>query len=187
MRFDESSLEFLGISAGNLVDFNQDNFAPEDDKIKAVWYKTDGYGENFSSQKTLFKIHFKALEDFCSILDVLEFDNEVLANQSYNNSGNSVASAISLVYQKERPEGTLTSTYPNPVTTSVSFDFDLSSSKTVEIYVSDYLGNMISNSTAYSSGSHTYTFSSLSSLSSGPLNYRVKIGSLTYSGILIKT
>src|SRR5690606_36487263 len=28
MRFDNANLQFLGISSGNLPDFNQDNFAP---------------------------------------------------------------------------------------------------------------------------------------------------------------
>lgn len=39
----------------------------------------------------------------------------------------------------------------------------------------------------FPSGVHSFAFPTLNSLANGPLNYAVRIGNVTYSGILIKS
>lgn len=135
----------------------------------------------------MFKLHFRVLDDFCNILDVFNLEDQVLGNIAYDESGESVPAAITLSYLTEQPAGTLTSAYPNPAENNASFNFQINQPSTVEIRLSDFLGNELTHNGEYLSGAHSHTFNSLSSLSSGPLNYLVKIGNLSYSGIIIKS
>ncbi len=187
IRYDENGLQFLGASSGNLPDFSQDNFAPNEGQIRTLWYKNNAQPESLTSQRTLFKLHFKVLDDFCNILDVLSLDDEVLGNMAYDQSGESVSAAVTFNYQSEQPTGTFTSVYPNPANNSVAFNFQINQSSTVEIRLSDYLGNTLTHNESYLSGTHSHTFNNLSSLSNGALNYWVTIGGIGYSGILIKS
>lgn len=49
--------------------------------------------------------------------------------------------------------GSITSIYPNPASTNISFDIHLDEAATVKYRVWDYLGNEVSYKTTYSIGS----------------------------------
>lgn len=187
LGYNTDDLQFLGVSPGTLPDFSQDNFAASSGKIKTVWLKNNGQGEDLSTPKTLFKMHFKVLNDFCDIMEELNLSTSILPSFAIDSVHGPVEATLALSYQATPPDGRLLTVSPNPSTTSVTFGFLLGTTATVEIRLSDYLGNTLQNSQQYSTGSNSYTFSSLSSLTSGALNYSVKINGVTYSGILIKS
>ena len=75
----------------------------------------------------------------------------------------------------------------NPANTQVSFDFQVNQPETVHIRLSDYLGHEVNHTAQYLSGQHTFSFADISALTPGVLVYTVQIGSVTYSGSLIKS
>lgn len=127
------------------------------------------------------------LDDFCDLSSVFNFDDEILPVIFYDNNIEPMEANIELAYQKQTPIGRLLSLYPNPTTNSATFSFQLNQPSIVEIRLSDYLGGVLTTSQSYNAGTFSYTFSSLNSLANGSLNYTVKIGDLTYSGILVKS
>lgn len=187
IKYDELALQFLGTSIGSLPDFSFDNFASTPGKIKSIWYKANSQGENITIPQTLFNLRFKTLVDFCSISQIIEFEDEVLNNVFYGSSGEPVETSVILNYETEGRDGELLNIYPNPASNNISFDFELQQSKNVEIRLSDYLGHQLVYTNQYSEGSHSYTFSNLTSLTNGPLNYVITIGGTTFTGILIKS
>ena len=187
IKYNETVLQFLGESPGNLPDFSYDNFGSKTGEIRTIWYKTNAQEENIATSKILFNLRFKARSGFCDISQVFEFDGNVLNNAFYGSSEYPVETDITLSYQVDNQTSALLSAYPNPALNSVSFDFQLAQSNTVEIRVSDYLGHQVTHTGQYSDGNHSYTFNSLASLSNGSLNYVIIIGSTVYSGVLVKS
>ncbi len=187
MQYDQTKLHFLGSSAGNLIDYSPEYIAENSGKIRALWNRSDFESEAFTNPKTFFKLHFRALEGFCSLSGIFDINDAVVSNEFYNGNIEPMQGNIAISYQKETPQGNLTTIYPNPATNTATFSFQLNQSNLVEIRLSDYLGGVLNMSQQYNAGSFSYTFPTLSSLGYGPLNYTVKIGSLTYSGILVKS
>ena len=187
MNYNSNNLEYLGASSGNLPEFSQDNFAAKTGEIRTIWMKTNGQPENMLTPKTLFKLHFKVLNDFCNIQNELGLSNLILENIAYDQSGTSVPTALSFSTYVVPPKGKLLSVSPNPAINNVSFNFLVNTSSTVEIRISDFNSNILQFNQQYSPGSFTHTFSNLSSLNNGTLNYTIKIGDVTYSGLIIKS
>lgn len=189
IKHDETHLEYQGVTVGNLPDFSHDNFGIMQGEIKTVWYKSNSQAENISSSKTLFVLHYKVLSEFCDLSQVVEFTDDVLNNAFYGSTEEALVTNLALNYQIENRDGTLTSAYPNPATNNgtLTFNFELNQSNNVTIHVSDYLGNYLTYSNMYSSGSHSYSFNNLTSLTNGALNYVVTIGTTNFSGALIKS
>ena len=187
MQFDQNKLQYLGSSAGNLTDYNPDNFGIRDGEIRALWNKNNFQPEPMATQKTLFKLHFKVLNSFCGLSSVFYLNDAILPAKFYNYNVEPIAANIVLTYQKETPKGKLMSLYPNPTTNSATFSFQLDEPSIVTIRLSDYLGGILNMSQTYNAGTSNYTFPNLSSLANGSLNYTVQIGNLTYSGILVKS
>jgi hypothetical protein len=187
MQYDQNKLQYLGSSAGNITDYSSDNFNVRNGEIKTMWNKFNFQPESMETQKTLFKLHFKALNSFCGLTGVFNLNEEVLPATFYNFNVAPMAANIELTYQKQTPTGNLISLYPNPTTNSATFSFLLNQPGLVTIRLSDYLGGTLNMNQTYNAGTFTYTFPSLSSLVSGPLNYTIQIGNLTYSGVLVKS
>jgi hypothetical protein len=187
MQFDDTKLTYLGSSSGNLVDYNPEYFNKIGDEIRTLWHRSDFLPESFTTSKTLFKLHFKALDGFCSLSDVFDLKDSSGMNIFYDGDIESMQGNVVFTYQKESPVGSLATIYPNPASSTVTFGFQLNQASVVEIRLSDYLGGVINVSQSYSSGPNYYTFPSLSGLANGPINYTVKMGNLTYSGIIVKS
>ncbi len=187
MQFDDTKLSYLGSSLGNLVDYNPEYFKKTGDEIRTLWHRSDFLPESFTTSKTLFKLHFKALDGFCSLSDVFDLKDSSGMNIFYDGDIESMQGNVVFSYQKVSPVGSLATIYPNPASSTVTFGFQLNQPSVVEIRLSDYLGGVINTSQSYSSGPNFYTFPSLSGLANGPINYTVKMGNLTYSGIIVKS
>ena len=187
MQFDDAKLSYLGNSTGNIDNYTPENFNKIGDEIRTLWHRSDFLPESFSTPKTLFKLHFKALDDFCSLSDVFNLKDSSGMNIFCDGDIESMEGSLVFSYQKESPVGSLVTIYPNPTSSTVTFGFQLNQPSVVEIRLSDYLGGVINASQSYSSGPNYYTFTSLSDLVSGPINYTVKMGTLTYSGIIVKS
>lgn len=187
LKYDQDKLQYIGNEAGDLPDFNADNFAELNGNIRTLWYRNDFEAETFSSTKSLFKLHFKSLDEFCNLEPYFMVDNNVLKCEFYGESSQIISPSLLIDYHPISPTGTLLSPFPNPVSNSVTFSFQLNDPCVVEIRLSDYLGGMLHSSQIYSSGLQTNTFNDLSGLSNGPVNYMVKMGASVFSGILIKT
>jgi hypothetical protein len=169
------------------VDYNPEYFNKIGDEIRTLWHRSDFLPESFTTSKTLFKLHFKALDGFCSLSDVFDLKDSSGMNIFYDGDIESMQGNVVFTYQKESPVGSLATIYPNPASSTVTFGFQLNQASVVEIRLSDYLGGVINVSQSYSSGPNYYTFPSLSGLANGPINYTVKMGNLTYSGIIVKS
>ncbi|MFN0037142.1 MAG: hypothetical protein ACKVUS_18960 [Saprospiraceae bacterium] len=187
MRYEQGALQYLGNSAGNLTDYSPENFAERNGEIRTLWNRNDFQAESITGQKTLFKLHFKVLDNFCDLSEVLALDKGVEPSIFYDDGVQPMSAHVVLSYQKETPAGQLLSLYPNPATNSATFAFQLDQANMVDIRLSDYQGGVLTMSQPYNTGTSSYTFPNLSSLADGPLNYTVKIGNLSYSGILIKS
>jgi len=187
IKFDETALQYLGSSSGNLPYYDTENFATKNGELRTFWHSNTLQPVSMENPKTIFKLHFKATDNFCNLSDVFYLDNEVKRSIFYNADLQPMEGGLALSYQKEAPIGRLLSVYPNPTANASTFAFQLDQSCTVEICVSDYLGGILNMSQSYTAGMYAYTFPSLSSLANGPLNFTVKIGNLTYSGILFKS
>nr|MBP6811152.1 hypothetical protein [Saprospiraceae bacterium] len=190
LSYDIEKLSYLGVASGDIPDFKFDNFVAKDGKIRTLWYKDDASGETLDIPKTLFKLHFKVKKALCDVNDAVLIDDDILTNVFYGKkSGSSATADLTFNWAKnvESPKGRVNSIYPNPATSGISFGLHLDQAATVKIGVSDFQGNSLSHEYQYSAGDHTYTFTSISSLSPGPLNYTVKMDNFTYSGIVIKS
>ena len=186
MEFDDSKLSYLGSSSGNLVDYNPEYFNKIGNEIRTLWHRSDFLPESFTTSKTLFKLHFKAMDGFCSLSDAFDLKDSSGMNIFYDGDIESMQGNVVFSYQKVSPVGSLATIYPNPASSTVTFGFQLNQASMVEIRLSDYLGGVINASQSYNSGPNYYTFPSLSGLANGPINYTVKMGNLTYSGIIVK-
>ena len=188
--YDKEELIFLGAEEGDLPDFKLDNFSTRSGIIRTLWYKDDATSEDLGASKTLFKLHFKVKKSFCDVNNAVYLDNDILKSVFYGGKSNASSPTeltINWVKNVEDPKGTVSSVYPNPTSNNISFAIHLDEPAAVKYRVWDYLGNEVVFENAYASGDHTYTFSSTSSLLTGPLNYSVKIDDFVYSGIVIKT
>lgn len=188
LSYDETAVEVLGISQGELPSFALSNFNIGEGKLRTLWIDETGVTPfDMDSPKTLFKAHVKFLRQNCDISQIIDVNDSLLKNRFYDEDG--ISRMMDLAMQVEESNElphTLNNVYPNPFGNSISFNFSLVTPEQVSVVLSDGYGNVQTSSGIYGQGSHTHTFQPSNVFQNGLIYYKVMLGSKVFTGSIAK-
>ncbi len=187
MDYNKEYLEILGGSKGVLADFDQDSYFldKENGNINVLWYSTDG--KALKLQKNGFLLHFKALNDFCNLNEIIRLNKNGMEPIFLNENKEKLNQVeVELSYKVEKSKGNSVKAYPNPATKQVFFDIASEADNKASIVLSDYSGNTLTVDRKISLGNNTIEINDLSRFSGNIISYAVKLGSITYAGTIIR-
>ena len=131
-----------------------------------------------------------AKDEICDLTEVFKIDQSRIQHLFTVSGDRKKDVILSLGVNKALSESPATNllkgVYPNPISSNVSFEFELKERKRVHIQLTDRTGKMIEHASTFNSGNNTYTFQNTSKLASGVLVYQISFGRETYSGKIIK-
>jgi hypothetical protein len=195
LNLDSDKLKVTNLKKGNYEDFDLDNFNQDDlflGDVKTIWWSKTGKVNQFLDDKTIFSIEVEALEDICSLSDLIQADNEILNNNFFNLEGKNVASTLSMELKSDHLIANMgggklnVNVFPNPSNNKFTFEIEVENAAETTIIIYDRFGNSISQRLSLIKGKQNYTFNNISELANGLLYYTISTEDNSTNGKLIK-
>jgi hypothetical protein len=189
LYFPTSSVDILGVDAGDLPGFSTDNYNLDELKngiIKTLWDDSSGFFQRDTGQ-VFFRVYAKSKTNICNLENFYSSSSEIMISQIIENSNIRQNYSLVIEVDSERIRNKPTNTWPNPMVSTINFDLSLIDPSTVSVTLTDQFGNAISqNQQQYLPGNYTLSIINTNSLASGVIYYYLTINSELFTGTIIK-
>gem|GEM_PF-4336338 len=189
--------KIIGVEEGEIPYFDHENYAiseERDGEFRVLWF--DKLLKNdlaIGDHSQLFGLKVKVLRPFSSLKGLIEFDDAVLKNLSYNKEGGveNLGLEISIHQGRDLEEFTKdqisTTNYPNPFKYNTNIDFYLPQSSFVTIKILDVTGKLLmTNGGYFEKGENSFKIENAEILPAGNLFYQITSAKFSATGKMTK-